>query len=82
MEQRRNSMNGTDFLTGSRRIRKLYEARISRVCGRYGLTQIETDILAFLSNHPGKDTAGDTKQQYNGYSSVIKKTKSYYSWLV
>ena len=45
-------MNGTDFLTGSRRIRKLYEARISRVCGRYGLTQIETDILAFLSNHP------------------------------
>ena len=52
-------MNGTDFLTGSRRIRKLYEARISRVCGRYGLTQIETDILAFLSNHPGKDTAGD-----------------------
>ena len=52
-------MNGTDFLTGSRRIRKLYEARISRVCGRYGLTQIETDILAFLSNHPGKDKAGD-----------------------
>lgn len=52
-------MKGVDFLSGSRWMKKLYAVRISQVCCQYGLTQIETDILAFLSNHPGKDTAGD-----------------------
>mgnify|MGYP000271900833 CR=1 FL=1 len=52
-------MRGADFLSGSRWMKKLYAVHISQVCSQYGLTQIETDILAFLSNHPGKDTAGD-----------------------
>lgn len=52
-------MIGAEFLDGSRKMKKLYEAMAAQVCARWGLNQIETDILAFLHNHPGQDTAGD-----------------------
>ncbi len=48
-----------DLLTGIRHMAKLYEALIRQSCETYRLTQIETDILAFLENNPGRDTARD-----------------------
>ena len=49
----------TELLLGIRRMIRLYETMIRQVCAQYGLTQIETDIIAFLHNNPGKDTARD-----------------------
>ena len=49
----------TELLLGIRRMIRLYETMIRQVCAQYGLTQIETDIIASLHNNPGKDTARD-----------------------
>lgn len=49
----------SDLLTGLRHMAKLYEALLRQSCEAYRLTQIETDILAFLKNNPGRDTARD-----------------------
>ena len=49
----------TELLMGIRRIVKLYENMLREVCGKYGLTSIEVNIISFLYNNPGKDTAGD-----------------------
>lgn len=49
----------SDILRYIRMIIKLYEKSLNSVCVRYGLAQIETDIISFLANNPGKDTVGD-----------------------
>lgn len=49
----------TDILISIRKLIKLYEAMLKTVCQHYHLTQIETDIISFLQNNPGRDTAGD-----------------------
>ena len=49
----------TAFLTGVRRITKLYEGMLEDICRRYRLTRMEANIISFLQNNPGKDTAGD-----------------------
>lgn len=49
----------TEVLLGIRRIIKFYESLIKEVAEAYGLTQIEADIIGFLANNPGKDTAKD-----------------------
>lgn len=65
----------------SRYFRKLYERLSVPILEQYGLTQIEMDIIAYLSNHPGKDTAKDivedrmfTKSNVsNGVDSLMEK---------
>ena len=32
---------------------------LKEICGAYHLTMIEANIISFLYNNPGKDTAGD-----------------------
>lgn len=43
-------------------IKKLYETASRPVCEKHGITQTELDIIAFLCNHPDKDTASDIVQ--------------------
>ena len=49
----------TQFLLGINRMLKLHETMLKSVCGKYGLTVVETEIVSFLWNNPGKDTATD-----------------------
>lgn len=49
----------TNWLLVLRRVIKLYERMIRKVCAPHGLTSVEADIVCFLQNNPGKDTAGD-----------------------
>ena len=49
----------TNFLTNFRRTIKLYDTMLKEICGAYHLTMIEANIISFLYNNPGKDTAGD-----------------------
>lgn len=52
-------MNTTDFLVNIRRTIKLHESMLKEICEKHQLTLIEANIISFLYNNPGKDTAGD-----------------------
>ena len=49
----------TEFLTCISLTRRLYDQLLEPVCEHYGITRMELDILLFLHNHPGHDTATD-----------------------
>lgn len=49
----------TNFLETSRRIMKLRESVLKKICDQYELTMIQGNIITFLYNNPGKDTATD-----------------------
>ena len=49
----------TELLLGLRRIVKFYEFSMKPVENRFELSHMETEILAFLHNNPGLDTASD-----------------------
>ncbi|MFR1833830.1 MAG: MarR family winged helix-turn-helix transcriptional regulator [Lachnospiraceae bacterium] len=49
----------TDFLMNFRRIIKLHESMLKEICETYQLTFIEANIISFLHNNPGRDTARD-----------------------
>ena len=49
----------TDILMTFRRIIKLHENGLKELCEKYRLSLIEANIISFLYNNPGKDTAGD-----------------------
>lgn len=49
----------SDFWLGIRSIVRLYEKMMKEVCNSYQLSMVEVDIIAFLKNHPEKDTAAD-----------------------
>ncbi len=49
----------TDFLMNFRRIIKLHESMLKEICETYHLTFIEANIISFLYNNPGLDTARD-----------------------
>ena len=48
-----------DYFTHARTLELLYHKLQSPVLERYQITQIELDVLLFLANHPGLDTAKD-----------------------
>lgn len=52
-------METTDYLMNLRRIIKLHESMLKDICVQYHLSLIEANIISFLHNNPGKDTAGD-----------------------
>lgn len=52
-------METTDYLMNLRRIIKLHESMLKGICVQYHLSLIEANIISFLHNNPGKDTAGD-----------------------
>lgn len=49
----------TDFLMNSRRMYKLHDLMLKDICGQYGLSLTEANVIRFLHNNPGKDTAAD-----------------------
>lgn len=49
----------SEFWMGIRSIVRLYEKMMKSVCSTYQLSMVEVDIIAFLKNHPQKDTAAD-----------------------
>lgn len=49
----------TEFWTGMRSMIRLYEDMMKEVCKKYRMSRVEVDIIAFLKNHPNKDTAAD-----------------------
>lgn len=49
----------TDFLTNNMRMYKLHDLMLKEICGQYGLTLIEANVIKFLYNNPEKDTAAD-----------------------
>lgn len=52
-------MKPANFLVNIRLITKLHESMLKDVCEQYHLALLEANIISFLHNNPGKDTAGD-----------------------
>ena len=48
-----------DLLDGLSLFKKIYDQSLEPVCKKYQLTRMELDILLFLANNPGYDTAKD-----------------------
>ena len=49
----------TELFMGMRSLFRLYDKMLKKVCTEHDLTLIEADIISFLQNNPGKDTAAD-----------------------
>ena len=49
----------TELFMGLRSLFRLYDKMLKKVCTEHDLTVIEADIVSFLQNNPGKDTAAD-----------------------
>lgn len=49
----------TEMWTGLRSLLRLYDKMLKKVCTEYDLTVVEADVISFLQNNPGKDTAAD-----------------------
>ena len=49
----------TELFMGMRSLFRLYDKMLKKVCTEHDLTVIEADIISFLQNNPGKDTAAD-----------------------
>ena len=49
----------TEFLQYLRTAEKLYGRALQDVCRQWGLSRTEVELMAFLGNNPGKDTARD-----------------------
>lgn len=49
----------TEMWMGLRSLIRLYDKMLKKVCTEHDLTVIEADVISFLQNNPGKDTAAD-----------------------
>lgn len=49
----------TELFMGTRTLFRLYDKMLRRVCMEHKLTSAEADVISFLQNNPGKDTAAD-----------------------
>mgnify|MGYP005787325059 FL=1 len=52
-------MSSTELWMGLRSLIRLYDKMLKKVCTEHDLTVIEADVISFLRNNPGKDTAVD-----------------------
>lgn len=48
-----------ELMSGFYLVPRLYEKKFTALREKYGVTQLEIDILAFLKNNPALDTASD-----------------------
>lgn len=53
----------SEFWNGILILKKLYSKKLEPLCEKYGLTRMEVDILLFLTNNPGSDTAKEIVEQ-------------------
>lgn len=49
----------TELWIGIRSMLHLYDKMLKRVCAEHNLTVVEAEVVSFLQNNPGKDTATD-----------------------
>ena len=49
----------TELWTGLRSLIRLYDKMLKKVCTEHELSLVEADVISFLRNNPGKDTAVD-----------------------
>lgn len=49
----------TELFMAIRSLFRLYDKMLKKVCTEHDLTVIEADVISFLQNNPGKDTAAD-----------------------
>ena len=49
----------TELWMGLRSLLRLYDKMLKEVCTAHDLTVLEADVISFLQNNPGKDTAAD-----------------------
>ena len=54
--------------------RKLYDRFLEPVCSKHRLTRMELDILLFLANNPGFDTATDIIEQKHFSKSHVSSS--------
>lgn len=52
-------LSATEYLTNMQCTVKLHESMLKSVCETYELTLMEGNVISFLHNNPGKDTAAD-----------------------
>ena len=57
----------------SRKLKKLYERECARAAEPFGLSQGEADVLLFLSNNPGFDTAMDVVKYRSVSKALVSK---------
>lgn len=53
----------TKFRSNSALFKRIYDRTMEPVCDRHHITRMELDILLFLANNPGYDTARDIVEQ-------------------
>lgn len=51
------------FRSNSTLTKKIYDHTMEPLCSRYHITRMELDIMLFLANNPGYDTATDIIEQ-------------------
>ena len=49
----------TELFMGLRSLFRLYDKMLKKVCTEHELSLVEADVISFLRNNPGKDTAVD-----------------------
>lgn len=52
-----------EYRSNSTLTKKIYDRTMEPLCDRYDITRMELDILLFLANNPGYDTATDIVEQ-------------------
>ncbi|MBC5648401.1 MarR family winged helix-turn-helix transcriptional regulator [Christensenella tenuis] len=57
----------------SRKLKKLYERECAKAAAPFGLSQGEADVLLFLSNNPGFDTAMDVVKYRSVSKALVSK---------
>ena len=67
----------TELWTGLRSLIRLYDKMLKKVCTEHELSLVEADVISFLRNNPGKDTAVDIVELRGlskGAVSLIRKS--------
>lgn len=66
-------MEINEFVTTISQFNKCYSTRINKVAEEYSITKIEADIILFLYNNPGYDTARDIVELRHIAKSYVSK---------
>lgn len=67
----------TELFMAIRSLFRLYDKMLKKVCTEHDLTVIEADVISFLQNNPGKDTAADiTELRMLSKGAVSKAVES------
>lgn len=66
-------LNATEILLKAHNFTKLYRKLQNYVCSKYDISNVELDVLLFLNNNPGYDTAKDIVELRGIAKSYVSK---------